>query len=176
MPLSCSLVLVAGTGRACKQGLAKLMFPGFLPDQVDENVMQAGLGEVETTQAYVVGETALQDELRVGLLLDIQLPLSHTWGSPVLHYWQLTRRHDALKLKHWADVVAALQNNAPWNDSAGFLDRAVKHFAPLRNEQQAFAESLGVLHHVGRENHGASLACLVLDQLLQYFLIDRVEP
>ena len=59
--------------------------------------------------------------------------------------------------------------------ATSFVNRALKHSLALGNDGNPFAQPLGMGDHMGREDNGDAGGGLVANQLLQLFLIERVE-
>ena len=60
--------------------------------------------------------------------------------------------------------------------AARLVDLAFEHRLALGDDRDPLAQPLGMGDDMGRENDGDARRRLVADQLLELFLVDRVEP
>ena len=80
---------------------------------------------------------------------------------------------DAVEPGERIDAAFSADQHASRNRRLGAGDGAVEDLAALRDQEQAVAEPLGVLHDVRREQHGRSAPGEIADQLFEHLLVDR---
>ncbi len=130
--------------------------------------MQGGSIDVEATQREASGGAGLEQVAGIGTRLQRDLELAPCLlGRP-----ERDGRGDARQV---GGICAAGQGQAARQGGARLLLGPFEYLAPARQQQQPVAEPLGVLHHMGGEDHGRAAGRQIPDDVLEDALVHRVQ-
>ncbi len=128
--------------------------------------MKAGFSGIERTEADRELEAGPKDLVGIRSFPQLDLPAVGAVGM---------KAGDRRQGGEARGVVGSLDADPVRNGSPGFADRAVEEASTLGNDDQAVAETFGVLHDVGAEEDGATAGSEIPDNFLKDLLIDGIE-